>query len=199
MSHENPVALQRHQLAIVQVALFGYAVKWASCLQSVHAYASRHGYGYRIVAEPPPSVRAADDADWHKLELARDALRSGTAVLLVDADVRAAGDAPAFPAVAEGVLLARGHSGRFNAGVIYAAGPSGLRFVESVLAARGRKLSRRDWVSWGMNGYVIAAARGNPAVRELAREWNNAVDPALADHFRHYTGPMRRRRDGAAG
>jgi hypothetical protein len=95
------------------------------------------------------------------------------------------------------VFMARGHSNRFNAGVIFARnGRTSRRFFQEIWNAMGTLLDPADDVGWGDNGHVIQVARRMGCVTEIPASWNNtAWPPPPVEFIRHHTGPLQNAED----
>lgn len=178
------------------VAQNGYGVGYARCLKSHARYAARLGAAYAAVTRP---YRVAEPAlcAWLKISLLLQALRAGHAwVAFIDADCLVRESAPDFRTQWQSersVYMAKGRSGRINSGVIFARGDAqAASFFEQVLASLVANIPAADRLNLKYeNGNVIYCAARGPHVEVIDTQWNNTVDPALQDHFRHYTGPMR--------
>ena len=171
--------------------------KYHQQLDSQKTYAVRHGYRYDSVSLPKEDP---GQAKWHKIECLSERLDAYDAVLLLDADCHVREDAPDICSeISEGKLIymTRGHSGRFNSGVILTLGADeSKRFFQEVLASRGRPLAPEDFVSSeGENGHIIALARDplfSGFIQELDYKWNNNRFPDKVDYIRHFSGgPMK--------
>ena len=166
-------------------------------MASHRAYARRHRLDYRLVAWWPPLVRDASVTAWAKLPLLRRALAQREWVMAIDVDCLVTDQTPAFPAVEQddrSLYMARGHSGRFNSGVIIARRDRRvLCLLDDMIAASDVPLPKEDQAPWE-NGVVIHYTHGRSFVGELDRRWNNTVAPTDGDYVRHWTGPMRARR-----
>jgi hypothetical protein len=183
------------QTVILSAALFGYAERWPACLASQSRYAARLNYGRRLLIDPPtPGVRTAADASWLKLDLMLAVLAENDRVLWLDADCEVSTATPAVETVevsGKSVYMGHGHSGRYNAGVIYALPTTAsVALLSRVRAARGSTMPPEDRAPYE-NGHVIHYCKGNPCVQRLDPRWNNTRAPSLTDYVRHYTGPMR--------
>ncbi|NAZ86843.1 hypothetical protein [Kineococcus indalonis] len=187
---------------VFTVALNGYASAYADCLRSQRSYARRIGARYVAVTRPF-RVEQPAHAAWLKIPLLLGALRAGYAwVAFVDSDARVREDAPDFRTAIEGAgrtHMARGRSGRLNSGVIIAEnGADSTRFLEELMASTTRPVPEEDRADLKYeNGNVIHVARTTGLVSELPLEWNNTHQPQLADHVRHYTGPLRAEHRGS--
>jgi hypothetical protein len=115
----------------------------------------------------------------------------------IDADCRISSQAPDFTSLFESasrdVLMARGRSGRLNSGVILVRNTaSAVTFFDQVLASVTSAITEQDRAGLKYeNGNMVHVAARTEAVGELPPEWNNTYQPDLADHIRHYTGPLR--------
>lgn len=166
-------------------------------MNSHEDYAFRHGYRYVSVGL---GQEDAGLAKWRKLEILLELLENNDAVLLLDVDCLVRKDAPDIcREVVDGkyVYMTRGHSGRWNSGVIFAlSAESSQSFFREVLATRNEAIRLENFVSAeGENGHVIQAAqdpRFSSIIQELDYVWNNNRFPGKMDYIRHYGGgPMR--------
>lgn len=169
-------------------------------LASQRDYAARHGYRRhvdRLLKED------AAQAKWRKVEALLEMLDRHEVVLLLDADCIVGEDAPDICQElrpGKSVYMARGHSGRYNSGVILAKGDEdSRRFFRAVLASKDARPRLENFVSEeGENGHVIEAA-SNPLlaerVHELSYRWNNNRYIDRSDYIRHFSGgPMKEHR-----
>ena len=142
-------------------------------------------------------MRDASVTAWAKLPLLRQALGRREWVMVIDVDCLVTEQAPAFPEVEQddrSLYMARGHSGRFNSGVII--GRRDVRvldLLDEMVAASDAPLPASDQAPWE-NGVVIHYTHGRSFVGELGRRWNNTIAPTQGDYVRHWTGPMRAQR-----
>ena len=179
---------------VFTIAMNGYRWAWRSCLRSHRRYAARLGFD-RACVDLPWTVTPAEAA-WLKLRLLARALedRRYAWLLFLDADAEVRPGCPDFRAVAvpgRDVYMAHGHSGRLNSGVIAVRRSDASRaFLRRILADCDGPVAPEDAAPYE-NGHVIKHGKADPVVGLLDRRWNNTVEPALGDHVRHFTGPMR--------
>jgi hypothetical protein len=182
---------------VFSIGLNGYGLRYRSCVASHRAYARRHRLDYRLIAWRPPLVRDASLTAWAKLPLLRRALAEREWVMAIDVDCLVTDQAPAFPAVERddrSLYMTKGHSGRFNSGVIIARHDLRvLGLLDDMIASSDAPLPKEDDAPWE-NGVVIHYTRGRSFVSELDRRWNNNIAPTDSDYVRHFTGPMRAHR-----
>jgi hypothetical protein len=175
-----------------------YKKTYRQQLDSQKAYAVRHGYLYDSVSLPEDDP---GQAKWHKIACLAERLEAYDAVLMLDADCHVREDAPdVCGEIVEGkvIYMARGHSGRFNSGVILALrADKSKRFFQEVLASRGSPVPPQDLVtSEGENSHIIVLARDplfSGLIQELDYRWNNNRFPDRVDYIRHFSGgPMKK-------
>jgi hypothetical protein len=184
---------------VFTIAQNGYGTAFLSCIASQRAYAKRIGADYVSVTKPRRIPAAALSA-WLKVPLMLHALESGYDwVAYIDADCEVKPDAPDFRnelgSSPKQVFMALGRSGRVNSGVMIARrGPESTSYFARVLASATENIPADDRANLKYeNGNVIYVTNLTDAVATLPAEWNNSLDPDLADYIRHYTGPMRAR------
>lgn len=194
----SPIEQRPSPAVVLTVATQDYAQRWRFCIDSQAKYCRRHGFQHRVLN---PS-RSSLHPKWAKLEATLDLIRSGTPVLLLDADTEIANSCPAFTDLItsdKDILVANGTSGRPNSGVmVFSPSPDGLaaNFLELCLASRLTPLPPEDFVTEeGENGHVIhLLKRPTFAARTtiLDGKWN-CSDPNLAAgaYIRHYTNRLR--------
>lgn len=118
-------------------------------------------------------------------------------VFFVDCDAEILPGAPPIEsAMGDGgahIHLVRGHSGRFNSGVVMVRnGAPSRAFFREVWNGMGAPLSEADNVGWGENGHVIQLSKEADCIAELSRSWNNTrLPPPHPEYIRHHTGPIR--------
>ncbi|WP_439599079.1 hypothetical protein [Falsiroseomonas sp.] len=184
------------------VATGDYLHDWQDCIQSHRTYCAAHGYDYRLIDRPLSELHPK----WQKFEVAREILRGGDDVLLIDADALISTAAPPFLQVLEAdpccdIFCVLGRSQRPNSGVIMLRGsaPSvACEFLTDCLAARELPLPAEDFVTaLGENGHFIHFLKKPPYAGKLKLidgAWNNTVPPPLpTDFVTHFAGgPMRK-------
>jgi hypothetical protein len=181
---------------IFSIAFNGYEDVWARCIASHRDYASRIGADYAFIGSDQP-VTLLMESTWLKIPLLLAALKSGrTPVLYLDADTMICPAAPDFRDVATGegdLFMAKGFSGRVNAGVIMVRhSPRLFALLSRILLNAGINLPDEDKIGWGDNGEIIHFTHRYPGLTVLPREWNNNTDPNLPDFIRHFSaGPLR--------
>lgn len=184
--------------AIVSVAVNGYGLRYPLCSLSHRRYAGRFGYAtMRVTAPKPMAYVEPHDAAWLKLELLMRALNEGAPyVMVLDSDAIIRRGTPRFESVfREGydVYAARGHSGRWNSGVLIVRNTEESRkLILSITRSWNVPVAEdglKQWVDWGENGHVIHALDRYDSVYELGREWNNTFDARLECHILHLAGP----------
>ncbi|PSO09728.1 MULTISPECIES: hypothetical protein [unclassified Sphingobium] len=171
----------------------GYDVAFASAVESQREYCKRHGYSYVCVSQDGSPALGRENI-WLKTLLLYGALLKNDYVLYMDTDV---GIQPGCPPLHLAVSndkpigVVAGHSGRVNAGVIFACRNSvSLDFFAKWVASLGKPISGRHDVGWGENGHLIRLVE-EYGVIPIDTRWNNTFDPGLDDYIRHYTGPLR--------
>lgn len=146
---------------VYTIALNGYAERYSEYVKSQREYAERNGYVYFAVTEPSRKY-GASEASWLKIAVMNDALNAGYGrVAYIDCDAEILPSAPPLDNIfnmdsRRYVFMARGHSNRFNAGVMFIRnGCTSRRFFQQVWDAMGTPLDPADDVGWGENGHVI--------------------------------------------
>ncbi len=182
---------------VYTIGLNGYIDRYDDYVRSQQEYAKRNGYAYLVVTEPSWKY-GASEASWLKIAVMNDALADGyDRVAYIDCDAEVLPFAPPIDSVfgidSRGdVFMARGHSGRFNAGVIFVRNSLlSRRFFEAIWNNIGTPLDPADDVGWGENSHVIQAARRMGCVTEMPSSWNNtAWPPSRSEFIRHHTGQL---------
>lgn len=183
---------------VFTVGLNGYAERYERYVASQRSFAERNGYQYLVVTEPSGSY-GASEAAWLKIAVINDALRAGfERVVFFDCDAEVLETAPPVAAAMDvepqaHIYLVRGHSGRFNSGVVMVRnGEPAQMFFKEIWARMGTPLSQADDVGWGENGHVIQLSKEVSCIAELPRSWNNTrLPPPDPEYVRHHTGPIR--------
>lgn len=181
---------------IFTIALNGYDSAYRDCLRSQVAYCRSQGFTHVVVRRPFRVSEVALTA-WLKISLMERALSAGTPwVAFIDADARIQTGAPDFRTVEDGdhsVYAAKGRSGRWNSGVIFARPHDDSRsFFSEVLRSARLPIPDEDRKNLRFeNGNFITTARQTHAVGEIDLTWNNTYEASLNDHVRHFTGPLR--------
>ncbi|MCK7616250.1 hypothetical protein [Roseibium sediminicola] len=178
---------------VFSLGQYEYDKAFASAVNTHKKYSERFGYSYCCVSEDGNSLLGRENI-WIKTLLFYGALLKNDYVLYVDTDVEFK---EICPPVTEAVSrdcpigVVEGHSGRVNAGVIFAAQtPYSLKFFAQWVASLGKPLEPRHDVGWGENGHLIRLVEVF-GIEPLETRWNNTFDPDLDDYLRHYTGPLR--------
>lgn len=188
--------------AILSVHTPAYLQKWSAHVASQRRYAARFDYEFVSVTLPRENTPADRGmVQWRKLFFLKSLLQTHARVLLLDTDVLVQPHAPDIrQTLVEDKLIymARGHSGRYNSGVMFVVShPKSISFLQAVVDSRGTPVSAENYVNdYGENGHIIQWAN-HPDFRDLIGEldqrWNNNADPKLRDFFRHFSaGPLRR-------
>ena len=181
---------------VLTIAHNGYDAAYRSCIRSQADYCRSHGFSHVVVRRPFRVGEVALSA-WLKISLLKKALSArGSWTAFIDADARIRSESPDFRTVDDGehsVYAARGRSGRFNSGVIFARPDEESRsFFDSVLQSAEHPVPDEDRQNLRFeNGNFIAVARRTRAVAEIPLAWNNTYQTGLDDHIRHFTGPLR--------
>lgn len=182
---------------VLSIATNGVAETYRTILNTHRAYAARHGYRHLLVDHPGVTLTSRESM-WLKIPLMQRLVESGPA-LYVDADAEITVAAPPIESVLvprKQVYMARGASGRYNAGVILAVDCP--EFFKTLLDNYYAYIPVRDRVRYLIddNAHLIYFSRNNPIVETLDVRWNNCTDETLDDYIRHYTGPLSKYRPG---
>lgn len=173
---------------VFTIAFGGYEHRFASCIASQRAYASRHGYVHEVVSRASFSPRG-HEAAWLKLFLLRRALALYPAVAFIDADCRISDQAPGFETCFELetlLCMAPGLSGRVNSGVVFAR-PGSIDCLTKMIDTMMQQVPEEDQAPYE-NGHVIHYTRDLPGLTLISKAWNNTSDEAMEDHIRHFCG-----------
>jgi hypothetical protein len=182
---------------VYTVGLNGYAERYSNYVRSQQLYADHNQYLYVAITEPSGKY-GASEASWLKIAVMNDALALGyDRVAYIDCDAEVLPSAPPLDNIFDvdppgRIFMARGHSGRFNSGVMFVRNSLiSRRFYKEVWNAMGTLLDPADDVGWGDNGHVIQVAKKLDCVTEIPTAWNSTVWPPPAVEFvRHHTGPL---------
>lgn len=210
--------------AVLTVADWDTLRQWRECVESHAAYCRKFGHKWHVVSAPLSAKPGLSWNDWswqkiYSLSQLLWRLPDGAYVLVVDADVLIAANSPDWTrepwcngaGSTPFVYLARGHSGRFNAGVQMVRNcPEARSFLSALLHVHrapqippsGYPAVPEELRSFFLaeNGPLIHLTNCRPeVVREIPSKWNNTIDPKIPDHFRHFTGPMKREFRSIAG
>ena len=181
---------------VFTVAMNGYQWLYRDFIKSHKQYATRHGYRHLKVSFPAYTLMGVECC-WLKLSIIVEALQAGYQdVLFVDADAQISALAPPIQNVSQHgkyLYMAKGYSGHFNSGVIYAISNQGvISWLRHIIERRNQEKIEGDIVGWGENGHVIHHARHCDFIGTLPLEWNNTQCPNTPDYIRHYNhGPLR--------
>jgi hypothetical protein len=161
---------------VLQVAVNGYADRFAEYIWRTHRWAWEHGYRYRCVTAPCNLPR--DDCGWLKLACVEQLLGQYRTVFLVDADAYVTKDCPVLASVLtdDGEIYARlGFSGRINSGVMifhHGHPESTLKQAfQQLFAACDRPVPKEDKAPQE-NGHVIHCWKNWPTLEILPAAWN---------------------------
>ena len=182
---------------IVSMGFNGYQWIHKRKVASQRAYAERYGFEHVMVSSPS-FTNMRMECTWLKIPLMMAALDGGCPwVLYLDCDVEVKPRAPSFLDVevpGKDLFLAKGTSGRLNAGVILAKNTERvLSLLSTIFMNATNPVPPEDDVGWGDNGHVIHFAKNYEGLCVLDPRWNNNHSTELDDYFRHYSaGPMRK-------
>lgn len=178
---------------IFSVAIDGYASAWRSNIESHRKYCEKYNYKYHCFDGDGNEVLGREVA-WLKVPLLLGCLENFDIVLFLDADTKIQLDCPKLEdwlSEDAPILIAPGHSGRANTGVIGLYNTlKAKEFLRKSLSLAGTGLAARYSVGWGENGYLIKVL-DELGVKLADKRWNNTFDPDLDDFIRHFTGPFR--------
>ena len=162
---------------VLQVAVNGYADRFAEFFWRTHKWADSWKYHYRLVTGPCNMPR--DDCGWLKLACVERLLLKYRTVFLVDADAFVTEHCPSLKAVLEdsdGEIFARlGFTQRINSGVMifhHGEPKSTLREAFKKLFACCDKPVPAEDKAPQENGHVIHCWKNWPTFRELEPAWN---------------------------
>jgi hypothetical protein len=183
---------------VFTVAINGYADKYFEYVESQRKYSDRHAYTYLAITEPS-GLYGPSEAAWLKVRVAAGALTAGyDRVLCLDCDAEVFSNAPSLDLTMNRnrwayIHMTRGHSGRYNSGVIMVRNGYPARgFFAELWRRIGTPLAQSDDVGWGENGHVIQLSKEVDCIAELPRSWNNTYLPLPdPEYIRHHTGPIR--------
>ncbi|MHA7269806.1 hypothetical protein [Arthrobacter sp. HLT1-20] len=184
------------KILVFSIALNGYDIGYRTCLESQRQYAARIGADYCVATQPTVGDPAL--AAWLKVTLLSASMEAGyDAVAYIDADCRVSTSAPSFVDVLSGsdeqICMALGRSGRLNSGVIFASNANASRsFFERVLASAVEDIPADARANLRFeNGNIIYIESLIGGVDVIEGRWNNSYDRDMADHIRHFTGPLK--------
>jgi len=181
---------------VVSMGFNGYQTIYASNIASHRQYCERIGAAY-VFVDKPDFTPLTMESTWLKIPLLLTGLAAGYEwIMYLDADTEVKAACPDMRSLASlggDLLMAKGFSGRVNAGVVIVRRSDPVaRFLKTLLVESGKELPPEDHVPWGDNGYFIHFGKTYGGLRILPTEWNNNRDPSLRDYIRHYSaGPMR--------
>jgi hypothetical protein len=181
---------------LLSMGLNGYGAVYRQNIQSHERYAKRFNYDYWLM-DNPVYTPLEGESSWLKLPVIWSALESGYDwVCYVDSDVFIQEDAPDFTSLEQPgkfLYMANGFSERLNGGVIIARNHATSRaWFENLLENIRVEIPSEDDVGWGENGHIIHFARHYEGLCTIPPEWNNNRDPAMTDHFRHFSAGIMR-------
>ena len=175
------------------IALNGYDAAYRSCIRSQATYCRKNGFSHVVVCRPLRINEVALSA-WLKISLMEKALSSGDSwIAFIDADARVKPGAPDFRTVDDGehsVYAAKGRSGRWNSGVIFAKPHAGSRsFFSSVLRSAELPCPTKTGTTCASRTATSSPSLVRPAPSPRSR-WRgtNTYETDLDDHVRHFTG-----------
>jgi hypothetical protein len=187
------------RVCIIDVALNGYGGVYGDCVRSHESFARRHHYSLLRLAGRSYRVDW-QDAAWSKLELIARALEHGHGwVALIDTDALLTRAAPPIETVeVDGcdIYAARGHSGRWNSGVLIVKNTdTARRTIDAICRSRDTPVPDDEFNGWrdpGENGHVISHLNQYAGVAELPTDWNNMFEFDPSSYVIHLTGPLKR-------
>jgi hypothetical protein len=180
---------------LFSIALNGYEQVFRECIASQAEYARKHGYRYVAVTKPRGLLAPADCA-WLKIACLQKALEAGHDwVCYIDADCEIRENTPAIETLAAAgkyLYMAKGFSGRVNAGLMVARNSGEIRkMIATIMDAADRTdLPEEDRAPYE-NGHVIHYTRDSEILEIIDGRWNNNIEMDLDDYIRHYSGKIR--------
>jgi hypothetical protein len=182
------------KVCVFSLGQYGYDIAFQNAVDSQKAYCEKYNYDYVCINEDGSELLGRENI-WLKAIALLAAVLENDYVLYLDTDVEIKAECPPF----EGILddenpigLVAGHSGRVNAGVIYAKRTTfSINFFAEWAASLGKPISPRHDVGWGENGHLIRLAE-KYCLSLVDTKWNNTFNEDLDDYVRHYTGPLRK-------
>ncbi len=183
-------------LLVFSIALNGYQWIYRKNLKTHRQYAEKINADYALI-DNPKFVSTGTECCWLKIPLILAAFNRGyKSVLFLDADAFVTNSAPDIRLEIDkesDILMAKGVSGRWNSGVIFAINSAKtIEFLNEVLARRREDVDIANSVGWGENGHVIQVASEKDGVSELSLKWNNTFACHLDDYIRHFSAGLLR-------
>jgi glycosyltransferase involved in cell wall biosynthesis len=207
---------ENRRCALLTVGDWDTLRQWRECVDSHAAYCRKFGHAWIVVSSPLSSKPSLSWNDWswqkiYALQQAMERFPDGAYLMLVDADVLIAHNTPDWTqeewcnrgTSLPFVFMAKGHSGRFNAGVqMYRNCPEARSFLRVLIGLHQNPRNTPAGYAplppalqsffLAENGPIIHLTSCRPEiVEEIPAKWNNTSEPGLADHLRHFTGPMK--------
>lgn len=181
------------KVCVFSLGQYGYDLAFKTAVESQRAYCEKNSYDYICINGEGSSILGRENI-WLKATAFLAALMENDYVLYLDTDVEIKSNCPRFENVLDNenpIGLVAGHSGRVNAGVIFAKRTQfSIKFFAEWAASLGVPITAKHDVGWGENGHLIRLSE-KYRLRLLDTRWNNTFVPDLDDYMRHYTGPLR--------
>lgn len=182
------------KVCVFSLGQYGYDIAFKTAVESQKAYCKKNNYEYICINGEGSDILGRENI-WLKATAFLAALMENDYVLYLDTDVEIKSNCPSFESILDDdnpIGLVAGHSGRVNAGVIYAKKTQfSINFFAEWAASMGTPISAKHDVGWGENGHLIRLAE-KYRLRLLDTKWNNTFVNDLDDYMRHYTGPLRK-------
>ncbi len=186
-------------ILFLSIATGGYKKIFESCINTHIEYCKKNGYHYTLIDQVPRKLSGAESS-WIKLSLIKMALNKGYEwVAFIDADCDINVSMPLIEEYFENldktksIFLAKGKSGRINAGVIFAKNtPEAYNFFENIINNADKQVPLEDRAPYE-NGHVIYYGKGDPNVCIIEHKlWNNNSEIDPKSYIQHYSSGVLR-------
>ncbi len=181
------------ELVLVTIALEGYKFLFKECITSHKRYCKEHGYDFVLIDDLNISLKP-EESSWIKLSLVKNLLKSYKYVVFLDCDCYIAPNTPPISALLENsnksLFMAKGFSGRFNAGVIFFKSDEyTFRFLDDIKNAADFPVPD-DCKAPYENGHIIHISNSYlDKIETLSTElWNNNIELSDKSYITHYSG-----------